>query len=444
MDKRLIVAAAVLAIVAFIAIVPSLGISLTGDFPFFAVEPQVISAISPDVFATAEDRVPVVIFTSTGPINKVPTASVYALAEQEVMALSVRLMTVYNFEPYRYSPLFGVVAGWMPKVRMQQAFADPAVRSIDYDRLIQVPLQNGSGVQYLTLDEVAQRDGIGDLWANGWQGAGVKIAYLDTGAPPGVVDALAVGDVDPGDQYGHGTMVHDVISTLAPDAYIVSIKVLDDFGSGRISTVIRGIEMAVMEGTHVVNMSLGVPPGGWDSLGEACRLAEMIYGVKIFAASGNSGEQGTLSPATSSHVVSVAALDADGEVTVYSSRGKVETAGFGDIRAQWLDQQKNLSGTSCAAPQAAALYTCWLSGHPETVGKNVDQFAVVKGASLDLPPEGHDRYTGWGLLSGQALSETDPSYIPSLWERLALPFILLAIVVCVIVGIAITRKRRFD
>lgn len=264
-----------------------------------------------------------------------------------------------------------------------------------------------------------------------------KVSNLMT-PPPYLADALSVDNVSPADFYGHGTMVCQVISTLAPEAHVMSVKVLDEYGNGRLSSVIRGLEIAVMNGAHVINMSLGTPAGVWDSLSEAARLASEVYGVKIFAASGNCGEQGVLSPALSAQVVSVGAVDADMEVEPYSSRGKVETSGFGDINAMWLGSMRNVSGTSCASPQVAALYACWLSGHPTDMGR-IDQFAVMRSASLDRLPEGRDRYTGWGLFSGQALAETEPTYIPSLWERLALPFILLAAVVYAIAGIAIWR-----
>jgi len=442
--KRLIIAVAVVGIIAFIYITPSLGIALTDEFPFFTIGPQITHAMTQDVLTTTEARVPVVMFLSPGPMKERPSMAIYGQAERQVMAISVRLMTVYNFEPYRYSPLFGIVAGWLPREKIQQVYADPNVISIDYDRLITVPkLQSMPGIRYLSLEEVIALDNIGVMWGKGWRGEGVKIAYIDSGAPSSVaIEALSVDNVSPIDFYGHGSMVYDVISKLAPSAHIVSIKVLDEFGNGRLSSVIRGIEVAVMNGVHVVNMSLGAPAGLWDSLSEAASLASEYYGVKIFAASGNVGEQGTLSPARSSQVVSVGAIDENLEVTPYSSRGKVDTVGFGDIRAMWLGQIADESGTSCASPQAAAMYACWLSGHPEAVQKNVDQIALVGEASLDLPPAGPDRYTGWGLLSGQVLAETEPIYAPSLWEKLALPFILLAAVVCIIAGIAIIRIKR--
>jgi thermitase len=244
----------------------------------------------------------------------------------------------------------------------------------------------------------------------------------------------------PGDQYGHGSMVYDVIHTLAPQSNIVSIKVLDASGNGRISSVMEGLQLAVLSNSNVVNMSLGTPVGTFDSLSQACRLTSQIYGIKIFAASGNVGEQGTLSPAISSEVVSVGAVDSNLQVDYYSSRGKVDTSAFGDINAMWLNSPSNISGTSCASPQVAALYTDWLSGHPTVDAGRIDQFAVMKSASVSLGQS--TSATGWGLLAGQALAQTEPTYSPTLIERLELPIILLSIVLIIIALIAVAGRRR--
>ena len=70
------------------------------------------------------------------------------------------------------------------------------------------------------------------------------------------------------DLLGHGTMVAGIIAGsgaassgkykgIAPGAKLLSVKVIDGKGDGKVSDIIAGIEWAVYNGADVLSLSLG-------------------------------------------------------------------------------------------------------------------------------------------------------------------------------------------
>src|SRR5438034_911378 len=115
-------------------------------------------------------------------------------------------------------------------------------------------------------------------------GKGVPIAVLDSGIDNnnsafGARVKARVDFVNPahpvqGDPAGHGTHVAGIVAAgrnaaspgIAPDANLVSVRVLDASGRSRLSTVILGLEWVVAHksalGIRVVVMALGAPAVG--------------------------------------------------------------------------------------------------------------------------------------------------------------------------------------
>jgi hypothetical protein len=105
-------------------------------------------------------------------------------------------------------------------------------------------------------------------------------------------------------------------------------------------------------------------------------------------------------PADGAAVVAVGAVGPDGRRAWYSSCGPNSTNPKPDLVAPvpfpsaWRPEP--FTGTSAAAPQAAALAALWWSCRP---GWSADQVrAALKTSAVDLGPPGHDFETGFGLV----------------------------------------------
>jgi subtilisin family serine protease len=106
-------------------------------------------------------------------------------------------------------------------------------------------------------------------------GAGTTVCDLDTGIDPthldlsGKVDvnistSMVVTEPDILDYNGHGTFVSSQITTnglgiasVAPEATLCQVKVLDQTGSGLLSDAIAGVIYAADQKVDVINMSFG-------------------------------------------------------------------------------------------------------------------------------------------------------------------------------------------
>jgi len=194
------------------------------------------------------------------------------------------------------------------------------------------------------------------------KGAGVTIAVVDSGVAlhpdiqtlTTVVDAVAqptpyaAPPETSADPYGHGTHVAGIMvgngsqsggsmAGIAPQASLISVRVLGDQGSGLASDVLAGIQWIQDHkdeyGIQVVNLSLGhavVEPASVDPLVEAVE-ALWDAGVVVVCSAGNRGRDGHVtitSPCNSRKVITVGATNdsrtgpiTDDLIATYSSRG---------------------------------------------------------------------------------------------------------------------------
>lgn len=220
------------------------------------------------------------------------------------------------------------------------------------------------------------------------QGQGVTVAVIDTGVACedfGRHSQLSdlkntkcsggwnfVEDNDhPTDGNLHGSHVAGTIAQSTNNAvgaaglsYAVSImpvKVLSDSGSGTDVDVANGIRWAADHGAQVANLSLGS-----DSRSSVIQDAtEYAYqkGMVVVAAAGNSGRSVGY-PAGYDHVIAVSAIDSNGAIAKFSSRGpQVDIAAPGvnilqqtvcDGGRNGCEEYKSLNGTSMASPHVAA------------------------------------------------------------------------------------------
>jgi serine protease AprX len=176
------------------------------------------------------------------------------------------------------------------------------------------------------------------VWEDGINGRGVTVAVLDSGVAAdldlvsptnrllaSVNFADSESESDPG---GHGTHVAGIIAGngsrsdgefkgIAPRANIVDVRVLGRTGSGRISSVIRGIEWTLAHraayNIRVINLSFGARNTlsyRADPLSAAVEIA-WRRGLVVVAAAGNTGpERDTVSsPGINPYVITVGATD---------------------------------------------------------------------------------------------------------------------------------------
>jgi subtilisin family serine protease len=159
-----------------------------------------------------------------------------------------------------------------------------------------------------------------NAWATGFQGQGTTVAILDTGIDDthpemtGRVDHtrsvafranqnMSGGFPDWGDDNFHGTHVASIIASnafrtasIAPQASLIAVKVLDKNGTGSFADVIAGIVYAVSVRANVVNLSLGAyfpksSRGGGQLNGLLAKAVNFAagHGVFVVAAGGNGG-----------------------------------------------------------------------------------------------------------------------------------------------------------
>ena len=187
----------------------------------------------------------------------------------------------------------------------------------------------------------------------GYSGKGVGVAVIDSGVAgwhddltnggggqrvAAFVDFVA-GQTAPYDDYGHGTHVTGIIAGngfdsygwrrgIAPDASIVSLKVLDGSGGGYMSDVIAALDWAVANkdahNIRVVNLSVGaaVTQSYWsDPLTLAAKRA-VDAGLVVVAAAGNRGKNaageiqygGITAPGNAPWVITVGNVNTNGTI----------------------------------------------------------------------------------------------------------------------------------
>jgi subtilisin family serine protease len=143
----------------------------------------------------------------------------------------------------------------------------------------------------------------------------VPVAVIDTGCDlvhPETAAAMLPGynfvanNSNPQDDHGHGTSCAGIVGArsnngaavagVAPNCSIIPIKVLSAGGGGSYANVAAGITFAANSGARVISMSLG--GGCCDAAVDAAMVYAGGLDVLTIAASGNSGIQGVIYPAS--------------------------------------------------------------------------------------------------------------------------------------------------
>ena len=344
------------------------------------------------------------------------------------------------------------------------------------DELLEV-----EGVVFLTLNgelRIALDNAIGihhvdTVWDYGYTGEGISIAIIDTGIDPlhvglndfdddpttndpkvvAFYDALddsgddGSGETEPYDDQGHGSHCAGISAGtgavdenpmggddskpyrgVAPDAWLVGVKVLDSGGSGSFAEVMRGMEWTIDNkikyNIRAASMSLG---GVWlveltqEQEERVTHLAnEMVAaGISLMIAAGNSAAYGTIgTPGAAKDVITVGSTEDSKELAVYSSKGpthegqiKPNVAAIGSavmsVEANSGNGYASYSGTSMATPMVAGMAVLLLQANPDlqplmirTILESTSEFRW-----LSHPVRPNNDY-GWGfVLMDTALDE---------------------------------------
>lgn len=236
------------------------------------------------------------------------------------------------------------------------------------------------------------------------QGAGVTVAVIDSGvdANPQFGSRVSVGPMfakaPSGPAYadcvGHGTMVAGIIAAapragtpfagVAPQAHILSIKVTNSEGGISSTTLASAIGQAIMKGAQVINVSIDTPVDSPDLRGIVNYALQ--HNIVVVAAVGNDEPpadgtgpptHGPFYPADYPGVLSVGAVDADGNLASFSDKktnvsvtapGKDITSTFPGTSG---DSYAADDGTSFAAPFVSGEVALVRSRYPNLSAQQV-------------------------------------------------------------------------
>ena len=221
-----------------------------------------------------------------------------------------------------------------------------------------------------------------DGFFNECTGRGVTVAVLDSGidATHPALEGKVISSVtfsqkgrgiarsilppSDNDKSGHGTGAAGILSTVAPDAKIVDIKVLNDLAVGSFRVMSEGLQYAIEQNIGLVNMGLGVRQEKFivpilNLVQEANRR-----NIIIVASSDNKGK--TIYPAALPGVISVELGEAAGLQDIRRGTGSAMFGGYGaGIRTCGLGHSYvRQTGTSFAAAHICGVVALLLEKWP--------------------------------------------------------------------------------
>jgi subtilisin family serine protease len=116
---------------------------------------------------------------------------------------------------------------------------------------------------------------------------------------------------------GHGTFVSGMILAVAPDAWILPVRIADDEGYGLESDLCSGIDFAIAMGADVINISFetaNLTVAVRDKLHDA-----YSHGITVVVSAGNDSSDQMRALAQDGTTISVGAVDDDDQIAPFSN-----------------------------------------------------------------------------------------------------------------------------
>jgi subtilisin family serine protease len=233
-------------------------------------------------------------------------------------------------------------------------------------------------------------DTIPDLWTGirqdtTWRnckGKGVRVAVVDSGIDTkhpdlegkvkGSVEAVSEeGQINfypstSGDQAGHGTACAGIITSIAPEVDLYSVKVLGPNASGSGDMFLAGLDYAIKQKFQVINLSLGTTKR--DFFGPIHDMLDRAYHAGcIVVAAANNLPYPSYPSIFSSSVVSVVKRAGDNPFNFgYRFGHVIELVAPGvEVRTTWPGGgYRNLTGNSFACPYIAGIIALLIEAYP--------------------------------------------------------------------------------